>query len=118
MMSTAVDPSLRIVTPVLMTGRLALLTIRVQVETAGSGSGGKGGPTPRTWRCSAGPSSARPSPCVPGDTEAALAAYEEKLFPRSVSEAADTHVILDLCLGDRAPFGFIDFLSGGADAPQ
>jgi 2-polyprenyl-6-methoxyphenol hydroxylase-like FAD-dependent oxidoreductase len=54
----------------------------------------------------------------PGDTEAALAAYEETLFPRSVSEAADTHVILDLCLGDRAPFGFIDFLSGGADAPR
>jgi 2-polyprenyl-6-methoxyphenol hydroxylase-like FAD-dependent oxidoreductase len=54
----------------------------------------------------------------PGDTEAALAAYEEKLFPRSASEAADTHVILDLCLGDRAPFGFIDFLRGGADAPR
>jgi hypothetical protein len=54
----------------------------------------------------------------PGDTEAALAVCEEKLFPRSVSEAADTHVILDLCLGDRGPFGFIDFLSGGADAPQ
>jgi 2-polyprenyl-6-methoxyphenol hydroxylase-like FAD-dependent oxidoreductase len=54
----------------------------------------------------------------PGDTETALAAYERKLFPRGLSEAADTHVILDLCLGDGAPFGFIDFLTGGADAPQ
>jgi 2-polyprenyl-6-methoxyphenol hydroxylase-like FAD-dependent oxidoreductase len=47
----------------------------------------------------------------PDDIEAALTAYEQKLFPRSESEAADTHVLLDLCLGDRAPYGLIDFLS-------
>jgi 2-polyprenyl-6-methoxyphenol hydroxylase-like FAD-dependent oxidoreductase len=47
----------------------------------------------------------------PGDTEAALAAYEQTLFPRSASEAADTHMIMELCLGDRAPFGLIDFLT-------
>jgi 2-polyprenyl-6-methoxyphenol hydroxylase-like FAD-dependent oxidoreductase len=48
----------------------------------------------------------------PGDTEAALTAYEKALFPRSDAEYADAHEILDLCLGDRAPFGLIDFLTG------
>jgi 2-polyprenyl-6-methoxyphenol hydroxylase-like FAD-dependent oxidoreductase len=48
----------------------------------------------------------------PGDTEAALAAYEAAMFRRSESEYADAYEILDLCLGDRAPFGLIDFLSG------
>ena len=38
----------------------------------------------------------------PGDTEAALAAYEEAMFPRSEAEAADAHLMLELCLG----FGF------------
>jgi 2-polyprenyl-6-methoxyphenol hydroxylase-like FAD-dependent oxidoreductase len=50
----------------------------------------------------------------PGDTEAALAAYEQALFPRSDAEYADAHEILDLCLGDRAPFGLIGFLTGAA----
>lgn len=48
----------------------------------------------------------------PGDTEAALTAYEQALFPRSAAEAEDTHMIMELCLGDRAPFGLIDFLTG------
>jgi 2-polyprenyl-6-methoxyphenol hydroxylase-like FAD-dependent oxidoreductase len=48
----------------------------------------------------------------PGDIEAALAAYEATLFPRTESEYADAHQILDLCLGDRAPFGLIDFFTG------
>ena len=47
-----------------------------------------------------------------GDTEAALTAYEGAMFPRSESEAADAHLILELCLGDRAPFGLIDFFTG------
>jgi 2-polyprenyl-6-methoxyphenol hydroxylase-like FAD-dependent oxidoreductase len=47
----------------------------------------------------------------PGDTEAALAAYEAAMFPRSESFAADAHEILDLCLGDRAPGSLIDFLT-------
>ncbi len=51
----------------------------------------------------------------PGDTEAALAAYEKTLFPRSEQEAADAHLILDLCLGSRAPFGLIEFLTGGRE---
>ena len=48
----------------------------------------------------------------PGDIEAALTAYEKALFPRSESAAADAHMILGLCLDDRAPFGLIDFLTG------
>jgi len=47
----------------------------------------------------------------PDDIEAALTAYEQALFPRSASEAADAHEILNLCLGDRAPFGLVDFFT-------
>jgi 2-polyprenyl-6-methoxyphenol hydroxylase-like FAD-dependent oxidoreductase len=54
----------------------------------------------------------------PDDIEAALAAYEEKMFPRSESFAADAHEILDLCLGDRAPFGLIDFLTGALEGER
>jgi flavin-dependent dehydrogenase len=48
----------------------------------------------------------------PDDTETALTAYEQALFPRSESEAADAYQILDLCLGDRAPLGLIEFFTG------
>ena len=51
----------------------------------------------------------------PDNIEAALTAYEEALFPRSESFAADSHLTLDLCLDDRAPFGFIDFLTGASE---
>jgi hypothetical protein len=51
----------------------------------------------------------------PGDIEAALTAYEADMFPRSESEAADAHLILELCLGDRAPFGLIDFFTGASE---
>ena len=37
------------------------------------------------------------------------------MFPRSESEAADAHLILELCLGDRAPFGLIDFFTGAPE---
>ncbi len=50
----------------------------------------------------------------PGDIEAALAAFEAMMFRRSHAEAADAHVILDLCLGAKAPFGLIDFFNGAA----
>jgi len=46
------------------------------------------------------------------DIEAALAAYEADMFPRSESEAADARQILELCLGDRAPFGLVEFFTG------
>jgi 2-polyprenyl-6-methoxyphenol hydroxylase-like FAD-dependent oxidoreductase len=52
----------------------------------------------------------------PGDIETALAAYEKALFPRSEAEYADAWQILDLCLGDRAPFGLIEFLAGALKA--
>ena len=51
----------------------------------------------------------------PDDIEAALGAYEAAMFLRSEAEAADAHAILDLCLGERAPFGLIDFFT---NAPQ
>jgi 2-polyprenyl-6-methoxyphenol hydroxylase-like FAD-dependent oxidoreductase len=47
----------------------------------------------------------------PDDIETALTEYEEALFPRSESEAADAYEVLELCLGDRAPFGLIDFFT-------
>jgi 2-polyprenyl-6-methoxyphenol hydroxylase-like FAD-dependent oxidoreductase len=49
----------------------------------------------------------------PDDFEAALTAYEEALFPRTEPFYADAHEMLDLMLGDRAPYGFIDFFNGG-----
>ena len=48
----------------------------------------------------------------PGDIEAALAAYEAAMFPRGASAAADAHKILELCLGERAPFSLVDFFTG------
>jgi 2-polyprenyl-6-methoxyphenol hydroxylase-like FAD-dependent oxidoreductase len=49
------------------------------------------------------------------DSEVALTAYEEAMFSRSESAAAEAHIILDLCLGDRAPFGLIDFFTGALE---
>ena len=51
----------------------------------------------------------------PDDIEAALTAYEQSMFTRSEAEAADAHMILDLCLGERAPHGLIDFFNAGID---
>jgi 2-polyprenyl-6-methoxyphenol hydroxylase-like FAD-dependent oxidoreductase len=51
----------------------------------------------------------------PDDIETALGAYEQALFPRSESEAADACLILELCLGDRAPFALVDFFTGALD---
>ena len=48
----------------------------------------------------------------PDDIEAAITACEQAMFARSAAEAADAHEILDLCLGDRSPFGLIEFLTG------
>ncbi|MER6383652.1 NAD(P)/FAD-dependent oxidoreductase [Streptomyces sp. NPDC001250] len=50
----------------------------------------------------------------PDDIEAALTAYEEALFPRSEAFYTDAHEILDLCLGDRAPFGLIDLFNSNS----
>ena len=48
----------------------------------------------------------------PDDIEAALAAYEAAMFARSESAATDAHLVLDLCLGDRAPLSLVDFFTG------
>ena len=40
------------------------------------------------------------------------------MFPRSESFAADAREILELCLGDRAPFGLIEFLTGAPGAER
>ena len=52
-----------------------------------------------------------------GDIEAALAAFEAPMFARAAAEAADAHAMLDLCLGDRAPSGFIDMMTGAGIEP-
>jgi 2-polyprenyl-6-methoxyphenol hydroxylase-like FAD-dependent oxidoreductase len=46
-----------------------------------------------------------------GDIEAALAAYEKDLFPRSASAAADAEGILNLCLGPHAPQSLVDMFT-------
>lgn len=46
-----------------------------------------------------------------GDIEGALAAYEATMFSRSEAAAVDAHRVLDLCVGERAPFSLIDFLT-------
>ncbi|MFE3190334.1 FAD-dependent oxidoreductase [Nocardia sp. NPDC059240] len=52
----------------------------------------------------------------PDDTEAALRAYEAKLFPRSAAANADADEVFDLCLGEHAPSGLIELFSGVAAA--
>lgn len=47
----------------------------------------------------------------PEDIENALTVYEAAMFSRSEVAAADAHRVLDLCLGEHAPFSLIDFLS-------
>jgi hypothetical protein len=47
----------------------------------------------------------------PGDTEAALAAYEEKLFPRSEESAADSAANGVLMFREDAPQGMLDMFA-------
>jgi 2-polyprenyl-6-methoxyphenol hydroxylase-like FAD-dependent oxidoreductase len=46
-----------------------------------------------------------------GNLEAALRAYEEKLFPRSTAEAHESQKIVEVCLGEKAPESLVNFLS-------
>ncbi|MBP1850225.1 2-polyprenyl-6-methoxyphenol hydroxylase-like FAD-dependent oxidoreductase [Rhizobium halophytocola] len=48
----------------------------------------------------------------PGDSEAALAIYEEGMFARSAAAATGAHAILGLCLGPDAPASLVEFFSG------
>lgn len=47
----------------------------------------------------------------PDDIERALASYEAAMFRRSEAAAVDAYQIMDLCLGEHAPFGLIEMLS-------
>jgi 2-polyprenyl-6-methoxyphenol hydroxylase-like FAD-dependent oxidoreductase len=50
----------------------------------------------------------------PDDVEAALAAYEQALFPRSAEAATEAARDFALCFGDDAPHSLIDLLTGHA----
>jgi 2-polyprenyl-6-methoxyphenol hydroxylase-like FAD-dependent oxidoreductase len=54
----------------------------------------------------------------PDNVETALATYEEAMFPRSETAAANAHRALGLCLDDRAPFGLVDFFTGILDGQR
>ncbi len=51
----------------------------------------------------------------PGDVEAALAEYEQALFPRSESAAAEAHRDHGICFDDRAPYGLLELIGGGPE---
>lgn len=51
----------------------------------------------------------------PDDVEAALAAYEEALFPRSAIVAAEARDIFDICFGPKAPQSLVDMFTGVAN---
>ena len=48
----------------------------------------------------------------PGDPEAALAAYEAALFPRSAAEAVEAVRTFEACFGQQAPQSLLDFFAG------
>jgi len=48
----------------------------------------------------------------PGDVEAALAAYEEALFPRSAVAAAEAGELSKLLFGEKAPGSLVDMFNG------
>jgi len=50
------------------------------------------------------------------DTEAALAAYEAALFPRSAAQAAEAAALLPLMLGDDAPHGLVGMFTAAQPA--
>lgn len=54
----------------------------------------------------------------PDDVETALTAYEEEMFSRSKSAAVDAYLVLDVCLGSRAPFSLVDFFTGMLEADR
>jgi len=54
----------------------------------------------------------------PDDIEAALAAFEEAMFPRSRAAAADSHQMLALCLDGRAPFSLVEFFASASEENQ
>lgn len=47
-----------------------------------------------------------------GDLDTALSVFEKAMFTRSEAVAVQAHETLDLCLGERSPFGLIDLITG------
>jgi 2-polyprenyl-6-methoxyphenol hydroxylase-like FAD-dependent oxidoreductase len=54
----------------------------------------------------------------PDDSKTALTIYETAMFSRSEAEAKDAHEIVEICLGDRAPYSLIEFLTGASKNEQ
>ncbi|GGS93955.1 FAD-dependent oxidoreductase [Streptomyces griseoviridis] len=50
----------------------------------------------------------------PGDTEAALTAYEEEMFARSAAEAVEAGRLHALMFGPDSPYGLLDLFTGHA----
>jgi 2-polyprenyl-6-methoxyphenol hydroxylase-like FAD-dependent oxidoreductase len=50
----------------------------------------------------------------PDDVDIALTRYEAAMFPRSEASAVEARQTLTLCLGERTPYGLVDFFAGGA----
>ena len=53
----------------------------------------------------------------PGDVEAALAAYEQALFPRGAEAATEGARLYELMFGDDTPHGLLAMFTGQAPAP-
>jgi 2-polyprenyl-6-methoxyphenol hydroxylase-like FAD-dependent oxidoreductase len=51
----------------------------------------------------------------PDDVEAALAEYEQALFPRAAEAGADD--VFELLLDDNAPYSLLDFFAGHGQTP-
>ncbi|MFJ1930763.1 MULTISPECIES: FAD-dependent oxidoreductase [unclassified Streptomyces] len=54
----------------------------------------------------------------PDDTEAALTAYEQDMFPRSAPFYQDAHDIIERCLGDDAPTSFTELFTKGPEPAE
>jgi 2-polyprenyl-6-methoxyphenol hydroxylase-like FAD-dependent oxidoreductase len=54
----------------------------------------------------------------PEDVEAALLAYETRLFPRSAAASAGSAQVLNLCLDDDAPYSLVRFFQSAGPTTQ
>lgn len=54
----------------------------------------------------------------PGDVEAALLAYETRLFPRCAAASAGSAQVLNLCLDDDAPYSLVRFFQSAGPTTQ
>ncbi|WP_299573030.1 FAD-dependent monooxygenase [uncultured Williamsia sp.] len=52
------------------------------------------------------------------DVDAAIAAYETAMFARTTDAGRDARAILDLCIGDSAPYGLAAFLRGHGEPAE